>query len=51
MSRCLQTKTIVTHKQSDIDDLKDFLFGMNLKKKNSNITTEWIDSLHKDLKK
>jgi hypothetical protein len=30
---CYENKTIVTHKQSDIDYLNDFLFGINLKKK------------------
>jgi hypothetical protein len=45
-----KSKTIIAHKQSDIDSLKDFLFGMNLTKKDSKIATNYIVSLNKDLK-
>jgi hypothetical protein len=49
MTNCLQTKTIVAHKQIDIDYLKDLLFDMNLKKKDSKIIPDYILSLNKDL--
>jgi hypothetical protein len=46
----LETKAIVNHKQSGIGYLNDLLFGMNLQKKDSKITTDRIALLNKNCK-
>jgi hypothetical protein len=49
MSNC-ETKTILTHKHSDIDYLNDLIFAMTIKKKDPEIKTNYISSLNNDLK-
>jgi hypothetical protein len=50
VTRYLLTKPIVFHKKSDINNFNDFLFGMNLKKKDSKTITDCIYSLNKNFK-